>query len=124
LAATALRRNPDLSGRVYFISQDDPIYLWEMVNRILAAGGKPPLTRAISPQKAYFMGMTLEFVYRFLRIGEEPPMTRFLARELSTAHWFNISAAKTDFGYAPKISTDEGLRRLKQWLEGLYAQSA
>lgn len=42
-------------------------------------------------------------------------MTRFVAKELSTSHWFNISRAKKDLGYSPKISTKEGLKRLKQW---------
>jgi nucleoside-diphosphate-sugar epimerase len=39
-------------------------------------------------------------------------MTRFLARELTTAHWFNIGAARRDLGYEPKVSIAEGLRRL------------
>jgi hypothetical protein len=28
-------------------------------------------------------------------------MTRFVARELATAHWFDISAARRDLGYVP-----------------------
>jgi nucleoside-diphosphate-sugar epimerase len=43
-------------------------------------------------------------------------MTRFLARELSTAHWFDISAARCDLGYVVRVSIEEGLLRLKQWL--------
>ena len=43
-------------------------------------------------------------------------MTRFLADELSAAHWFDISAAKKDLGYAPEISIEEGLSRLERWL--------
>ena len=43
-------------------------------------------------------------------------MTRFLARELSTAHWFNIDAARRDLGYEPGVSIEEGLRRLAAWL--------
>jgi nucleoside-diphosphate-sugar epimerase len=39
-------------------------------------------------------------------------MTRFVARQLSTAHWFDLTAAKRDFGYAPSVSAEEGLRRL------------
>jgi nucleoside-diphosphate-sugar epimerase len=39
-------------------------------------------------------------------------MTRFLAEQLSTPHWYDISAARRDFGYAPKISIDDGLARL------------
>jgi nucleoside-diphosphate-sugar epimerase len=43
----------------------------------------------------------------------EPVMTRFLAEQLSTTHWYDISAAKRDFGYAPRVGFEEGLRRLK-----------
>ena len=43
-------------------------------------------------------------------------MTRFLARELSTAHWFNIAAARRDLGYQPSVSIEEGMKRLEQAL--------
>jgi nucleoside-diphosphate-sugar epimerase len=39
-----------------------------------------------------------------------------VARELATAHWFDISAARRDLGYQPDISLDEGFRRLREWL--------
>ncbi len=116
LAADKLGDSADISGRVYFISQDDPINLWEMINSILHAGGKPPVTRSISQQTARRIGALLEFVYRTFKLPGEPKMTRFLAAELGTSHWFNISAAKKDFGYKPEISTQEGLKRLADWL--------
>lgn len=116
LAMEALERNPAVSGRVYFISDDDPIGLWEMVDRILNAGGKPPLTRTISPIAAYLAGAVLEWAYRTFGISGEPKMTRFVARELATSHWFDISAAKQDLGYSAEISIDEGMDRLKAWL--------
>jgi len=116
LALQALETNPGISGRTYFISDDDPIPLWEMVNRILAAGDCSPVTRQISPRTAYAIGMILEWVYRTFGLSGEPQMTRFVARELSTAHWFDISAAKRDLGYAATISIDEGMQRLKAWL--------
>ena len=117
LAEKQLRENPELTGRVYFISQDDPVPLWEMVDHILAAGGKPPITRSISPAVALFVGALCECAYKLLRISAEPPMTRFVARELATSHWFNIQAAKTDLGYEPIVSTEEGLKRLADWLK-------
>jgi nucleoside-diphosphate-sugar epimerase len=43
---------------------------------------------------------------------DEPRMTRFLALQLSTAHWFDITAARRDLGYEPVVSIEEGLRRL------------
>ncbi len=117
LAAEKLLEHPGLSGRVYFISNDEPINLWEMVNKILDAGGKPPITRTISQPAAFKLGASLEFCYNLFNKKSEPPMTRFVAEELATSHWFDISAAKKDLGYQPHVSTEEGLRRLKAWLK-------
>jgi len=116
LAFDRLAENPDLSGNVYFISQDEPIPLWDMVNAILAAGGKGPVTRVAPASVVKAAGIIFESVYGFFKIKKEPPMTRFVAEELATAHWFNISRAKKDLGYAPEISTSEGLEILKGWL--------
>ena len=112
LADSGLAHNPNLSGRIYFISQDAPIPLWEMINHILAAGGKPAVEKSISPALAYWMGGVCEGLYKIFGLKAEPPMTRFVAKELATAHWFNIEAAKNDLGYRPLISTEEGLKRL------------
>jgi len=117
LAAEKLLANPKISGRVYFISQDDPIVLWDMVNAILKAAGLPPVTRRISAKAAYAGGAVLEMIYTLFRLKREPQMTRFLAKELATSHWFDISAAKKDLGYSPAVSTAEGLRRLGEWLK-------
>ncbi|NBO93229.1 MAG: hypothetical protein EBV06_13100, partial [Planctomycetia bacterium] len=47
----------------------------------------------------------------------EPPMTRFVARELATSHWFDLTAARRDLGYEPRVSIAEGLERLRKWLK-------
>jgi len=120
LAADRLKENPELSGKVYFISQDDPVPLWDLVDDILKAAGLPPVKRAIPRKMAWLVGALLEFVYKMFRIRGEPQMTRFLADELATAHWFDIRAAKKDLGYAPTVSIKEGLRRLEQWLQNRY----
>ncbi|MCG6912222.1 MAG: NAD-dependent epimerase/dehydratase family protein [Deltaproteobacteria bacterium] len=117
LAGDALQKNPQLSGNVYFISQGEPVYLWDMINRILEAGGKPPVARSVSKRTAYLVGAVLELIYKALRLKSEPKMTRFLAHELSSANWYDISAAKRDLGYKPRVSTAEGLEKLKKWLD-------
>lgn len=116
-AADALAIGSQVAGRAYFLSQGEPLPLWEMVNRILAAGGVPPVTRSISPRLAYAIGWALEKGYTLLGIQSEPRMTRFVARELSTAHWFDLSAARRDFGYRPQVSINVGMERLQRWLE-------
>lgn len=111
LAADALKPDSPLAGSIYFISQDDPVYLWEFVNNIVGGLGLPPIKRKISLPVARALGGTLEFTYRLLRLKGEPLFTRSTANVLALSHYYNISRAKQDFGYAPQISHEEGLRR-------------
>ncbi|PTY04505.1 3-beta hydroxysteroid dehydrogenase [Verrucomicrobia bacterium LW23] len=117
LAAEKLAIDSPVAGKAYFISNGEPRPLWDLVNAILAAGGVAPVTRTIPARVARAIGSTLEWTYKTLRITAEPRMTRFLAEELATAHWFNISAARRDLGYDPAVTITEGLDRLAQWLE-------
>ncbi len=39
-------------------------------------------------------------------------MTRFVAKELATDHWFDITAARHDLGYDPRISIAQGTTEL------------
>ena len=105
-----------VAGKAYFLSQGEPLPIWDVVNRILDAGGLPPVTRTLSPSLAYTIGTILEKVYGLLKLKGEPRMTRFVAKELSTSHWFDLSAAKNDFGYQPEVTFDEGIERLREWL--------
>jgi nucleoside-diphosphate-sugar epimerase len=116
LAADRLGENPGLSGRVYFISQGEPVPAWEMIDAILKAAGRGPVKGRISHRSAWLAGWACELIYRGLRLAGEPPLTRFVADALARTHWFDIGAARRDLGYAPAVSTAEGLRRLEIWL--------
>lgn len=116
LAADSLAANPDLSGNIYFISQDEPIAMWDMINGILAAAGRDPIKRSLPAGVVWMVGALLETLYRLTGRKQEPPMTRFVAKELATAHWFDISAAKRDLGYQPRINISQGLDNLAAWL--------
>lgn len=116
LAADRLGENPGLSGRVYFISQGEPVPAWEMIDAILKTAGRGPVKGRISHRSAWLAGWACELIYRGLRLAGEPPLTRFVADALARTHWFDIGAARRDLGYAPAVSTAEGLRRLEIWL--------
>lgn len=115
LAADRLRTGAPLGGRVYFITNGEPMGAWTFINRLLSAVECPPVERAIPTWLATTAGTVLEGLYSVLPLPGEPPMTRMLAKELSTSHWFDISAARRDLGYTPRISIDLGLERLARW---------
>jgi 2-alkyl-3-oxoalkanoate reductase len=114
LAAERLYPNSAVAGKAYFISQGEPLDIGELMDRIIGAAGLPPIRRTVPPAIAYLAGWMLEMIHSLFKIQKEPAMTRFVARQLSTAHWFNINAARRDLGYDPQISIEEGLRRLAQ----------
>ena len=96
-----------------------------MVDRMLAAADMRTGDRNVSPGvgKVSRAGCAKRSG-SCCRLPGEPPMTRFVANELSTAHWFDISAAERDLGYCPEVSIEEGLKRLREWLptSGLLAE--
>ena len=111
-AADSLQTSTAAAGKAYFISQGEPVNCWQWINDVLALAGIDSIQKKISLKAAWRVGATLETIYRLARIQREPPMTRFLAAQLATAHYFDISAAKAEFGYAPSVSIEAGMRRL------------
>jgi 2-alkyl-3-oxoalkanoate reductase len=124
LAADRLAPGSAVAGRAYFIAQGEPLPVWDFINRVLAAAGIAPVNHSIPFWLAYGAGACLEWAYRLLWLRGEPPMTRFVARQLSTAHWFDLSAARRDLGYEPRVSTEEGMRRLAESFASTSRQPA
>lgn len=116
LAADALGPSAPCAGRAYFISQGQPVSLWPWLNQLLHAVGAPTVTRRISLRSAMLVGATLEGIYGLLGLKREPMMTRFVANQLAKSHYFDISAARRDLGYFPRVSLQDGMERLLAWL--------
>lgn len=110
-----LRPGAACAGKPYFISNGEPLAAREIVNALLGAAGVPPVDKSIPYPLAYGAGAVLELAWRMLALKGEPPMTRFLAEQLSTPHWYDISAAVRDFGYQPRVSVAEGLELTAAW---------
>lgn len=120
LAGDALAPGSAPAGRAYFISNGEPVVLWDFLNRVITDAGFPPVTRTVPTWLALFMAGLVEGTFKLFGVNAEPPMTRFVAEQLSTSHWYDISAAKRDFGYTPRVSVEEGLQRLKLSLSGTH----
>ncbi|RME98900.1 MAG: NAD-dependent epimerase/dehydratase family protein [Chloroflexi bacterium] len=110
-AADALRPGSAAAGSAYFISQDEPVNLWDFVNDLLVRLDIPPVERAIPLGAARAVGGVLEFIYRTFRLSGEPRLTRFLADELALDHYYNISRAKRDLGYRPQLTIEQAVQK-------------
>ncbi len=112
-AEVALARDANrVGGRAYFITNGEPVVLWGWINGLLAALGRPTVTRRIPLWGAAAIGGVMEALWTVLPLSGEPPMTRFVAAELAKDHWFDISAARRDLGYQPRIGMEAGTAEL------------
>ena len=112
-AAKYLEPGGPVAGRAYFLSQGDPRPVRFLINAILATAGLPPVKRSVPLPIAYGSAWCLEAAYRLFRIADEPPVTRLSVLEMGRDHYFDISAARRDFGYQPTVSIEEGLERMR-----------
>jgi 2-alkyl-3-oxoalkanoate reductase len=124
LAAEAFRparsRRP---ARPTFLSQGEPVNCWQWIDEILALAELPPVEKSMSFKHGMADWAPLcEACTVCCGFESEPPMTRFLAAQLATSHWFDISAARRDLGYEPRVSTAEGMQRLGEWLRQCNAK--
>lgn len=116
LAAVQLSPLSEITGKAYFLSAGDPRPIWEIVDRMLAAAGLPPVKKRIPKGLAFLAADACEVAWRLLRLSSEPPLTRFLVRQLTTSHWFDITAAKCQLGWHPRVTIEEGMERTAHWI--------
>ncbi len=123
-AAEFIRSAGKSFRKAYFISDGRPVNLWEWTNNLLHNAKIPMVTESVPYKTAYRVGAFLEAVYKFIPPIIEPPMTRFVAGQLAFSHYFNISAARKDFGYKPVIDPADAFDKTMEWLrsEGLAGE--
>ncbi len=102
-----------IAGKAYFISNGEPLAINDLICKIALASGAPAPSKFVSRRMALLVGTALEGVYRFLAIDNEPLLTRFVVKQMTTHHWFDLTAAKRDLGYRPLVSIEEGFARLR-----------
>lgn len=110
----AVDRAPEGHGQAFVVSNGEPRTVAELFERICAAGGVPAPVRSVPRPVAWTGGALAEGVWRLGRRTDDPPMTRFLASQLATAHWFDQRRVREVLDWAPRVSLDEGFRRLAE----------
>lgn len=112
LAAERLTPGAPHAGRAYFVTQADPVRLWDWIADLFRALDVPPIARRVPLGVAYAAGAVLEAAWAVTRRRSEPPMTRFLALQLARSHTYSTTPIERDFGYTELVSTAQATERL------------
>ena len=116
-SASACDQGPaSIGGSSYFITQDEPVMLWQWVEDLLARLALPPVRGAISLPLARALGTVLEALHRAVAPTREPRLTRFVASELALDHYYDISRAKHEIGFTPALSMSQATDNTVDWL--------
>ncbi len=107
-------------GRTYNLTNGETVRLWDMVARLAGALGYPVPRRRLSLRAALAVAGALEAAYTLLP-GREPPLTRYTVRMLAQDATLDITAAKRDLGYVPRVSLEDGLQRFVAWWQATHA---
>jgi nucleoside-diphosphate-sugar epimerase len=105
--------HPEAPGRNYNIAGEQPVSVRELataiahaLNRRLPAGSVPLwLANLASDIFAIMPGMQ----------GEHAPLTRSRVKFLTNSRIYDISRARSELDYAPKVGLEEGMRLTAAW---------
>lgn len=110
-AADALAEGSPNAGKAYFITDGEPVRVWDWLNEVFTRLGLGPVRGSVPKGVAMTAGGVAEWVWRTFALSGDPPVTRFTVSQIATSHWYDLSAARADFGYAPVVNPADAVDR-------------
>jgi nucleoside-diphosphate-sugar epimerase len=96
-------------GRTYTITNDEPTLIWDVIRRILRALDLPPPGPRLPLAVALLLARIEEAAAA--RARRQPTLTRYTVLVLSRTQTYDITAARRDLGYRPRVPLEEGIAR-------------
>lgn len=104
---------PLAAGRTYILGGGEVPTLWDLVTRTAAIAGVPPPRLRLPVWPIWLAGAVCEAV--FTPLGMSPPIYRRRVDFFRKSRAFDITRARQDLGYQPRVTLDAGIRRTLEW---------
>ncbi|ALN58957.1 NAD-dependent epimerase/dehydratase family protein [Lysobacter yananisis] len=98
-----------LGGRVYNISNGEPVAIWNVIDRLADALSLPRPRKRVPKPLALALASAVEAFHRRFRPDAEPPLLRYGVELLSVDMTLDIARAREELGYRPRVNMDEAL---------------
>ena len=105
--------HPAAAGRTYILAGGEVTTLNDLVRLIAEVGGVRPLPLHLPVWPFWMAGAACEALA--VPLGLEPPIYRRRVEFFTKSRAFDITRARTELGYAPRVGLREGLARTLGW---------
>lgn len=112
---SCLMVNGSALGKVYNISNGNPVPLWDVINYVLRQMGQPQVTRHIPFGVAYSLAALNEGVCKLIPGRPEPTLFRLGVAVMAKDFSLDISRARELLDYDPQVSVWTALDEFCQW---------
>jgi nucleoside-diphosphate-sugar epimerase len=102
-------------GHTYTITNDEHIPLWDTIRQVLQELDLLTNLRKVPLPVVQIAATFMESQAAIT--GKEPLLTRYSAAILGCTQTYDISAAKRDLQYRPRVPVKEGIRRTLETLK-------
>jgi len=111
LAATT----PEAQGQVFLVTDGEAITRTRLMEIVCEETGYPMPTRHVPRWLVRAACPVFEGLYSLRRTAEPPLVNKFRLKFMSTPLTYSIAKARRVLGYAPKTTTEQGLRQTLAW---------
>jgi len=102
-------------GEAFNITNGQGVIISDLIRQALTAVGVPYTTKDVPYWLADIVARGMEFSARLGVIKGEPALTRYTAGLFAFDQTLDITRARTDLGYEPRISIKDGIARYAEW---------
>ncbi len=110
-----LEANVVCDGRAYNLTNGDPITVHELVTRLFTALDRDVRLIPVPRRLALSMATVAEQIARMRSGAPEPRLTRYGVGVIGYSQTLDISRARSELNYSPRVSINEGITRFAKW---------
>ena len=97
----------------YFVADAEDGTLRSVVSDLLATRGVKAGDKSVSFGMAWMLAGVMGFFWNLFNLKGEPPITRQMLRLIGKPFTVNISKARLELGYAPRVSWKQGIAEMQ-----------